>query len=411
MTLCTGGVQFFSLFNLHSNTKSLRRLLVVLLAGMSIGQVCRGQAAANAAAPDVLVLANGDTLHGKFISAIQGTITFHSDPLGDITVKWDKIKEVHTAGKLAVIDKSVKLTGRQNKGKIPIGTVEVVNNTVIVQPEIGPALPPVPEENTPYILDEATLEKQIHSTPSFFEGWNGAATAGATTVSATQNQYAFSGAVALARVVPTVTWLNPRNRTTVGFLGSYGKITEPAYVDAGVLVPAVTTKTSIYHAEAERDEFFAPRWYALGQVAFDHNFSQNLALQQIYGGGLGWTALKTPNQSLDLKGTLQYERQAFMSGTPSEFNLIGSTFAAAYLLKTKFVTYAQGLEYIPAYNVWSAYSVNQTNTFAFAAYKNFGFTIGTIDSYLNNPPASLPPTKRNSFQFTMGLAYNIKSKY
>src|SRR5579871_6837506 len=169
MTLCTGGVQFFSLFNLHSNTKSLRRLLVVLLAGMSIGQVCRGQAAANAAAPDVLVLANGDTLHGKFISAIQGTITFHSDPLGDITVKWDKIKEVHTAGKLAVIDKSVKLTGRQNKGKIPIGTVEVVNNTVIVQPEIGPALPPVPEENTPYILDEATLEKQIHSTPSFFE--------------------------------------------------------------------------------------------------------------------------------------------------------------------------------------------------------------------------------------------------
>jgi hypothetical protein len=34
-----------------------------------------------------------------------------------------------------------------------------------------------------------------------------------------------------------------------------------------------------------------------------------------------------------------------------------------------------------------------------------------MDSYLNDPPVSLPPTKRNSFQFTMGLTYAIKSKY
>jgi hypothetical protein len=37
--------------------------------------------------------------------------------------------------------------------------------------------------------------------------------------------------------------------------------------------------------------------------------------------------------------------------------------------------------------------------------------MGTLDSYLNDPPTSLPPTKRNSFQFTMGLTYAIKSKY
>ncbi|MGB6193875.1 MAG: DUF481 domain-containing protein [Terracidiphilus sp.] len=376
----------------------------------TVAPVCLAQAASSAP-PDVLVLSNGDTLHGKFVSAIQGTVTFHTDPLGDITLTWDKIKELHTAEKLAVVDKSVKLTGRKNKGNIPMGTIEVQDKAIVVHPENGPALPPIPEENAPYILDAATLEKQIHGTPSFFEGWNGAATAGATLVTATQDQYSFAGALALARVVPTVTWLNPRNRTTVGFLASYGKITQPSYVAGGILVPSITTKTSIFHAGAERDEFFAPRVYVLVQVAFDHNFSQNLDLQQIYGGGIGWTALKKPHQTLDLKATIQYERQAFMSGTPSEFNLVGSTFAAAYVLQSKFVTYTQGLEYIPAYNEWSAYSLNQTNTLSFPAYKNFGFTIGTIDSYLNNPPVSLPPTERNSFQFTMGLTYNIKSKY
>jgi hypothetical protein len=34
-----------------------------------------------------------------------------------------------------------------------------------------------------------------------------------------------------------------------------------------------------------------------------------------------------------------------------------------------------------------------------------------MDSYLNDPPAAVPPTKRNSFQFTTGLTYAIKSKY
>ena len=408
MTLRVRILQFVPNSNLSSCSRGLKCLLFSLALSVTVAPICLAQ---TAAAPDALVLANGDTLHGKFVSAIQGKVTFHSDPLGDITLTWDKIKELHTAEKLAVIDKSVKLTGRKSKGNIPVGTIALENNDIIVQPENGPALPPIPEANAPYILDEATLDKQIHRRPPFLAGWNGAATAGATVVTATQNQYSFSGALALTRVVPTVTWLNPRNRTIAGFLGSYGKITEPSYFDGDLFVPAVTTKTSIYHAEAERDEYFTDRVYALGQVAFDHNFSQNLDLQQIYGGGLGWTALRRPNQTLDLKGTIQYERQAFMSGTPSHFNLVGSTFAASYLLKAKFATYAQSFEYIPAYNVWSAYSVNQTNSLSFIAYKNFGFAIGTIDSYLNNPPASLPPTKRNSFQFTMGLTYNLKSKY
>jgi hypothetical protein len=75
------------------------------------------------------------------------------------------------------------------------------------------------------------------------------------------------------------------------------------------------------------------------------------------------------------------------------------------------VTYTQGLAFIPAYNNERAYSATETNTFAFPAYKNFGFSVGTLDSYLNDPPATEPPTKRNSFEFTMGLTYAFKSKY
>ena len=58
------------------------------------------------------------------------------------------------------------------------------------------------------------------------------------------------------------------------------------------------------------------------------------------------------------------------------------------------------------------YSANETNTVAFPAYKNLSFSVGTLDSYLNDPPLTTsPPTKPNSFQVTLGLTYAIKSKY
>jgi hypothetical protein len=270
----------------------------------------------------------------------------------------------------------------------------------------------VPVKNAQFILDEPTMDKQIYREPGFFAGWNGSATAGATLVTATENQFTVAGAVSLVRTVPTVSWLDPRDRTLFAFAESYGKITQPAYVAAGVLVPAVVSKSAITHVGAERDQFFSPRVFALAQTEFDHNFAQNLQLQQIYGGGIGWTAVKLPKQQLDLKATIQYEQQTFFNAAPgSNMSLVGSTIGANYLLHLKLFTFAQALAFVPAFNDPHAYSADETNTFAFPTYKNLSFSVGTLDSYLNDAPVSLPPTKRNSFQFTMGVTYAIKSKY
>lgn len=375
------------------------------------------RAAAQAAPePDVLVLSNGDTLHGKLVNEIGGKVTFHSDALGDISVAWDKIKELHTNGSYAVLPKNMKIRGRKNT-QIPSGPLEVTNQSVTVHTE-NAAPAPIPVADAAYIMDKPTLDKQLYHHPGLGSGWNGAATAGAAVVTATQNQYTFSGGIGLVRVVPTASWLNPRDRTSIGFTGSYGKITQPAYTVPGpppIVITPVVTKSALYHAEAERDEYLSQRFFALGQVAFDHNFAQDLDLQQIYGGGIGWTALKTPKQEADLKATIQFEKQAFISGSASNQNLVGSTISASYVRHQKLVTYTQGLAFIPAFNNPHAYSANETNTLAFPAYKNFSFSVGTLDSYLNDPPslvtATQPPVKRNSFQFTMGLTYAIKSKY
>ncbi len=374
-------------------------------------------------APDVLILSNGDTLHGKFVSETGGKVTFHSDPLGDVTLAWNKIKELHVSGKFGVLSQTAAVRGRKDVTQFPVGTFDVTDRKVTVHLDNAAAAAPIPVAKAQYIMDSATLDKQINHEPGFFVGWNGSATAGATVVAATSNQYTFTGAVNLVRAIPTVAWLDTRNKTIFGFNESYGKITQPAYsypatppATGFTPVAAVVTKSSITHFGAERDQYFSPRVYVLAQTAFDHNYAQDLQLQQIYGGGLGWTAAKSPKQEVDLKGTAQYEKQQFIPGAASvNQNLIGSTFAVNYILHLKLLTYTQALAFIPAYNQPKAYSATETDTLAFPAYKNFSFSVGTLDSYLNNAPfvgtSSTPPTKPNSFQFTMGLTYALKSKY
>jgi hypothetical protein len=38
-------------------------------------------------------------------------------------------------------------------------------------------------------------------------------------------------------------------------------------------------------------------------------------------------------------------------------------------------------------------------------YKRLGFTLATLDDFLNDPAAG---TKKNSFQFTAGVTYTLK---
>lgn len=382
----------------------LRLFALVFLVTLPLSLTCAAQ---DQSAPDTLVLSDGNTLHGKLVKEVGGTVTFHTGSLGDLDVPWAKVKELHTGENFAVLNKNLRTRSKAAVEQLPKGRLDGTTDSVTVE---GSA--PIPAKNAQVIIDQATLEKEVNQQPGILQGWNGAVTAGATLVRATQNQSSFSAALGLVRTVPTVSWLDPRNRTLADFNSSFGSITQSAYRVGGLTIPATTTKSSILHFDVEQDEYLSSRIFALGQAAFDHNYSQDLNLQQIYGGGLGWTALKTPAQEADLKATIQYEKQSFITGVGgTSQNLIGSTFSVDYLAKLKFVTFTQNIGFIPAYNHPRAYSAEETDALAFPAWKNLGFSVGTLDSYLNDPPATLPPTKRNSFQFTMGLSYAFKSKY
>jgi hypothetical protein len=347
---------------------------------------------------DVLVLTNGDQLTGKLLGEANGTVTFHSDMTGDLTFTWDKIKSIRTSQKFAVIEQGQHITRKTADSSVAQGTVAIENDTVRVDGK------EIAEKNAQYLVDEDSYQKQVRGNHGWGYGWGGSLTAGAADVQATQNSRTFTGAGTFIRTVPGVSWMDPRNRTTADFTAAYGSLSQPG---------AATTKTNILHADAEHDWFLSPRLYALVDTSFDHNYSQGLNLQQIYGGGLGFVLIKTPRQELDLKGDIHYERQNFgytpgivpPTATPNK-NLIGADVGDTYMAKLAHgIVFNQGLVVTPAFNTPKAYSAVATAGLTFPVYKRLGFTLSALDDFLNDPAFG---SKKNSFQFSAGLTYTLR---
>ena len=340
--------------------------------------------------PDVLILNDGEKLLGHFVKATGGSLTFRSDALGALTVDWSKVKELQSSQKVAVIPPNVTLRLPRDAAKVTRGTLSMTDQKL--QVSSGQT---VPLADVGTVIDDAEFQRALEHKDGLLHGWKGGIAGGAALVEATQNSRTFNAAVNLIQQVPGEDWLAPRYRTTLDFDAVYGKLTQPGTPDV---------LTSIEHFDAERDFYFNPRWFGFGQAALDHNFAQGLHLQQNYGGGVGWIAMKNANQELDLKVSASYVRQDLV-GVP-DLNLAGATFGETFNRKLAHgMLISQDLSLVEPVNHPSDYTAAGGLHFVMPVYKRLSLTAGTVDNFLNDPP---PGFKKNSFQVTTGVAYTLK---
>ncbi|HEY5331043.1 MAG TPA: DUF481 domain-containing protein [Acidobacteriaceae bacterium] len=379
-------------------------LLAVLLSFSATAQKAAPPAAPAKPAPDVLIFTNGDQLTGTLVRAAAGKVVFKSDMAGEITVSLDKVRELRSTGSFAVLRKDVPVT----RTSIQPGTIIFADgNITVANPAGWPEI--VPVKQLSYLIDQATYDRDLERRPGPLFGWTGNIRGGATLVRSTTDGNTLNAGVALVRAIPTVPFLPARNRTTFDVQETYGKQTSPSNPQTD---PSsnIVVKTNIFHADAERDEYFSTRFYALAQTTFDHNYAQGLNLQAVYGGGIGWTPIKTPKQELDVKADVHFETQQFLSlteGAPpaATLDLVGSTFSQAYrrALPRKFVL-TETANVLPAWNNTRAYSANGSVALAMPLFKRLGLQFATTDNFLNDPG---PGFKKNSYQFVTGVTYSL----
>ena len=356
------------------------------------------QAAPPKPPPDTLVLNDDEKLVGHFVRSSGGDLRFKSDVLGELTIPWSKVKELHASGPYTIVGKDIKLRRHSDTSKLPKGSVQATAKQVTVT--AAPGAPPttVPVADAAHVIESTEFEQQVMHNPALDEAWTGSINAGATLVEATQQSRAFSGGFALVRAVPIRRWLDPRNRTIVDFNFASGIVKQPG---------AAEIKTDIIHGGLERDEYFSTRrMYGFGQASFDHNYSQGLDLGAQLGGGLGWTVVKSAANVLDAKASMTYLHQSFNGSATLDKSLAASNFAEAFTHKFPHgVVLAQTASVTPTWNITNDWLANASIGLTVPAYKRLNIALGAIDSYLNNPP---PNFKKNSFQLTTGLTYTLK---
>lgn len=363
--------------------------------------------------PDVLIFTNGDQLTGKLERAVDGNVVFNSEMAGELTIPFKKVKELRSGTEFVALRRGVP-------GEIKpagTGTVTFANDTLTLQRGTLPAQT-LPAKELGFLIDVPSYAREVDRRASFREGWSGSATAGLSLVRSTVSSTVFNGDLNFVRAIPTVAYLPNRNRTTINVYESYGTNRTPVIPQtAPVRSPPITVQTNIFHADSERDQYFTQRFYALGDVSFDHNFSQGLQLQQTYGLGVGWTPIQSPVQQLDLRADAHYEKQQFLptavgtintaSGAPqNSLNLFGSTFQENYRrnLPGK-VVLTQWANILPAWNNLRAYTANAYLALTLPIFKRIGANLSATDNYLNNPA---PGYRTNSVQFVTGLTFTIK---
>ena len=372
--------------------------LLCLLAGGH--RFAMAQVAAAKPGTDTLVFSNGDSLKGTLLSATGDGVSFKSDMAGTLAVSWSNIKTIDAMEKFAVIKNGVKLTRKTPESDVAQGTVAVADKNIQVQTPSDTTT--ISTSDTQAIVADDDFQKTLYHEPGLTHGYTGAFTFGAALVESTQNARTFNGALTLARTVPNAAWVAPRNKTTLDANAIYGTTRQSATTSNA----ASSIKTNVLHGDLERDEYLSTRFYYLGYISADHDYSQGLAVQQIYGGGFGYTVIKNKIQELDVKTDVHYEQQSFTPTGTANKNLIGMDFGETYMRKLpKGLTLNETGVVTPAFNTPSAFSAAFTAALVFPVYKNLGFNAGFVDNYLNDPP---PTFNKNSFQFTAGLTYTFK---
>ena len=370
-----------------------------------------------------LTLKNGDRLTGELLNSTGTEIKFKTELAGEVTVKWENVKELKSKRDFAVVPKDLK--DARDSAKVPQGAIKIGEKGILVspvsttKPETG-AVPPesevkpgatketaagkeIPTSTIASVVDDATYQKEINKQIGFRSGWDGHITTGTSMIYSTQDSSLYQVDTALKRSIPTVNWLNPKLRTLIDFTLSAGKTTQPG---------TETTITNIYHLGGERDEYFSPRGYYLQVFSEDHNYSQGLVIQQKYGGGIGATLFKKKDAQLDITADLHYENQQFKANPSADvealsLHLIASTLTEVYTRKWGKLQFDEKALADIAWNDASAFSASGTSSLRWPVYKRLAFSVNTIDNFLNNPQIGY---KKNSFQFTTGFALTLHSE-
>lgn len=336
---------------------------------------------------DQIVLKNGDHLTGSITKSDGKELVLHTDYAGDVTVKFDAIQSLTSAG-----DLNVTLGG-----KTVVGPVTTSGDNVVVATKSGAPVE-APKSSVSLVrspAEQAAYEKTLH--PGLMEGWAGGLNLGFAVTrgnSATKNlNIAF-------------------NAARTGFRDKLILYTTSIYATNDLTGATPHTTANSIGGGARYDHDLSKRSFGFVNGDFFSNSLQDLDLRSSFGGGIGFHAIKNPATTLDLLAGLNYTRESY-SGIPNPLPpplTTSKTDSYAALTLGEAFTHKFGKSTDLVENFFFYPDLNDTSQYRFTLNagtvtklnKWLGWQNSFTDIYVTSPlrPAA---TKANDLQLATGI--------
>ena len=333
------------------------------------------------AVADQVALKNGDRLTGSISKSDGKELVIKTDYAGEVTVKFEAIQGITSAGDLHVV---------LSDGKKVVGAVSTSGDNLIIATRTAGTVE-APKSSVKELHsseEEAKHEKVLH--PGWGEGWNGGLNLG----------------FALTRGNSASKNLNIAfTATRKGFKDKLILYSNTIYATNDQKGAKPSTTANVISGGARYDRDFAPRLFGFVNGDFYHDQLQSLDLRTILGGGVGLHVVKSDPTTLDLLAGVNYTRESysvpFRPPAPDQArSLAGLTLGDDFMHKVgKSTVITQNLYFYPDLTHTGQYR----GTFAFGTVTKLNKWLGWQNSFGDVYVSAPPVGKKNDVLFSTGL--------
>lgn len=337
-----------------------------------------------AALADTVTLKNGDHLTGSITGSDGKELTLKTDYAGEIKIQWTAVMDVTSANPLYVVTSGKKTVN----GNLTMAGPDLIVHTA-TEGEVQVPIAQLAAVRS--VADQQAYEKSLR--PGLIEAWTG------------NVNLALAFARGNSDTTNLSTGLNADRKTTNDEIKLY---TSSIYTTSGRTTagtPSGVTADAIL-AGARYDRNLNKKLFAFVSGDFTHDALQDLNLQSIYSGGLGWHAINNAKTTLDVLGGVNYTRETYSGGPGAgmnvQRNLAGLTAGEVFMHKFgATTTLTEDFTFYPDLSDFSQYRFALDSALVTKINKWLGWQTTFSDRYVTDPP--ILGTKSNDVILSTGL--------
>jgi len=338
-----------------------------------------------------VTLKNGDRVTGTLVTIKGGTLQLKTDKLGNISIPMAQVATYSVEKPVAVIIKGQEAV-RGMLELMPSGDWQVKATNGQVQT--------IAAAKVDVIMPYEDYQK-VEQTPELWQAWKGTASLGYSLQNGNQETNTLTTSITAARERPATPIFEAHWRTNFDFTILFSDAEQKSPTPPYTITSTVSSRTLT--SDLRQDYLFSADNFVFVFGQLNHVSTQDLYLQQTYGGGIGRDLVKNARTTFSVLGGPTYVQEKFIHPgllTRTAELLVGETLGEQFSKRLRLDHY---LHFYPDLIHGGQYRFDTSAVLSFKLTNKLFVNVNLIDLYLTNPPTG----EKNNITFSTGIGYSF----